>query len=140
MSTYTVTTSSELMENYIQADILLPQDKFLALQTNTGASLLFSIGTGGVFNLCVEAPRQTHGWRRFDLSSAQIKKDFASGATCKDFAAAQVVAVAPGSTTQIHLAMVINDGTNDHLYISLNNSDSDLSWTTNGPVWTGVSV
>jgi hypothetical protein len=134
-TTYNVSTSGELMENYIQSDILLPQDKFLALQTNAGASLLFSIGTGGVFNLTVESPGQTHGWRLNDLSTAQIKREFPSGATCTDFAAAQAVSIQPGGSAQIHLAMVLNDGANDHLYISLSNSDSDLSWIS-APVWT----
>ena len=40
MSGYKVTTSSELMENYIQADYLAPQEKFIALQTDVGGSLL----------------------------------------------------------------------------------------------------
>ncbi|MBR7832538.1 hypothetical protein KDL01_04670 [Actinospica durhamensis] len=43
-SAYTVTTSAELMENYLQADYLLPQDTFTALQTDSGTALLFSIG------------------------------------------------------------------------------------------------
>jgi hypothetical protein len=134
MSGYTVTTSSELMENYIQADFLLPQDKFIALQTNSGASLLFSIGTGGVFNLTIESSGQTHGWRQVDLGAAQIKHDFGGKATVKTFGAAQAVA-ARGASAEIHLAMVLNDGASDHLYLSLSNSDSDLGWV-DKPVWT----
>ena len=131
MSTYTVTTSAELMENYIQADFLLPQDKFTALQTNAGASLLFSIGTGGIFYLTIESPGETSGWRQVDLGTAQIKADFGGKATVKTFGAAQAVAVpaqsggtpqSGGGTAQIHLGMVINDGTTDHLYLSLNSS------------------
>lgn len=135
MSTYTVTTSAELMENYIQADFLLPQDKFTALQTEAGASLLFSIGTGGVFYLTVESPGETNGWRQADLGAAQIEADFGGKATVKTFGAAQAVPVTTGGQAQIHLGMVINDGTNDHLYLSLNNSDSDLAWTSQ-PAWT----
>ena len=131
MSAYTVTSSSELMENYIQADILLPQDRFIALQTMSGASLLFSIGTGGVFNLTMEVPGSARGWHLADLSSAQIKKDFPNGATCKNMAAAQAPGRQSGQAAEIHLAMVLNDGTNDHLYISVKNSDSDLGWTSN---------
>ena len=137
MSGYTVTTSAELMENYIQSDVLLPQDKFIALQTESGASLLFSIGTGGVFNLTMEVPGTNQGWQLADLSTAQIKLDYPNGATCKNFAAAQAVGQQPGTPAQIHLAMVVNDGTNDHLYVSLSNSDSDLSWAKN-PVWTSA--
>jgi hypothetical protein len=130
MGTYTITSSAELMENYIQADILLPQDKFTALQTEAGAALLFSIGTGGVFNLTLEVPGATHGWRLVSLSAAQARADFPQGATCKTFAAAQ----AAGQPATIHLAMVLNDGTNDHLYVSLANSDSDLGWA-DKPAW-----
>ena len=135
MSKYTVTTSAELMENYIQADFLLPQDKFIALQTNAGASLLFSIGTGGVFYLTMESPGETSGWRQVNLGAAQIKADFGGKATVKTFGAAQAVASQSGGATQIHLGMVINDGTSDHLYLSLNNSDSDLAWI-DQPAWT----
>lgn len=135
MSTYTVTTSAELMENYIQADFLLPQDKFTALQTNAGASLLFSIGTGGIFYLTIESPGETSGWRQVDLGAAQIKADFGGKATVKTFGAAQAVPAHSGSAAQIHLGMVINDGTSDHLYLSLTNSDSDLAWT-DQPTWT----
>lgn len=134
MSTYTVTMSAELMENYIHADILMPQDTFISLQTDTGASLLFSIDTDGVLNLTMEVPGSTQGWQLADLSSAQIKADFPNGAQCKTFGAAQTAGVQDGQAATIHLAMVINDGTNDHLYLSLGNSDSDQSWAKN-PTW-----
>lgn len=137
MTTYAVTTSAELMENYVQADYLLPQDQFIALQTDVGASLLFSVGTGGSLYLTMEVPGDAAGWQQVDLSTAQIRSDFADRATVTTFGAAQTVAGAPGSATQIHLGMVLNDGTNDHLYLSLGNSDSDLSWTQQ-PVWTPV--
>lgn len=133
MSELQVTTSAELMENYLQADVLVPQDAFVAIQTNAGAALLFSIGTAGALNLTLEVPGKSHGWRLIDLSGEQIKKDFPSGATCKTFAAAQAIAAA-GGTAEIHMAMVLNDGTNDHLYISMANSDADLGWVDN-PVW-----
>jgi hypothetical protein len=125
------------MENYIQADFLLPQDKFTALQTDAGASLLFSIGTGGVFYLTAEAPGETNGWRQVDLGAAQIAADYGGKATVKTFAAGQAVAAQAGAPGQIHLGMVVNDGKNDHLYLSLGNSDSDLSWTQK-PVWTAA--
>jgi hypothetical protein len=133
MSAHQVTISSELMKNYLQADILDPQDSFIALQTDGGESLLFSIGTDSVLYLTKETSGAAHGWSRDDLSSAQVKKDFPNGATCKTFAAAQQVAGA-GQPAQIQLAMVVNDGTNDHLYLSLGNSDSDTGWSAD-PVW-----
>lgn len=134
MSAYTVTTSAELMENYLHADFLLPQDKFTALQTDAGASLLFSIGTGGVFYLTMEVPGETNGWRQVNLGAAQAEADFAGQATVKTFGAAQAVSAAAGAPAQIHLGMVLNDGTDDHLYLSLGNSDSDLGWAQQ-PAW-----
>lgn len=133
MTTYVVSQSAELMENYLQADILQPQKSFTALQTDTGASLLFMIGTDNVFTLIDELDGKTHGWARHDLSSVQAKADFPNGATCKTFGAAQHPAV-KGSPAAIQLAMVLNDGTNDHLYVCLGNSDADLGWATS-PAW-----
>jgi hypothetical protein len=137
MGAYTVTTSAELMENYIQADFLLPQDKFTALQTDAGASLLFSIGTGGAFKLTIEQPGQKDGWRQVDLGAARIQADFGGKATVKTFGAAQHAAARGGPAAEIHLAMVVNDGTNDHLYLSLANSDADLAWA-DKPDWTAA--
>ncbi|ABE62005.1 hypothetical protein Nham_1161 [Nitrobacter hamburgensis X14] len=133
MSAYTVTSSAELMQNYIQSGILEPQRKFIALQTSTGASLLFSIGTDDAFNVTKELQAAAHGWTHADLSSAQAKADFPKGATCKTFAAAQ--AVAGSASAAIHLAMVLDDDANDHLYLSLTNSDVDTGWT-DKPAWT----
>lgn len=137
MGSYTVTTSAELMENYLQADFLLPQDEFLALQTSAGASLLFSLATGGVFTLTLETPGQVQGWRQVNLASALIAARFGGKATVKTFGAAQTVPTQPSAPTEIHLAMVIHDGANDYLYLSLSNSDANLGWV-DGPSWTAA--
>jgi hypothetical protein len=136
MTTNTVTQSAELMENYLQADFLEPQKAFIALQTDTGSSLLFSISTDGVLYLVEELQGAEHGWSRIDLSSARVHADFPQGAVCKTISAAQQPAAA-GKPAEIHLAMVLNDGTNDHLYVSLGNSDADLGWA-DGPAWTAA--
>lgn len=70
MSTITISYSSELMSNYMQADTLAPDKKFEALQTVDGHSLLFSIGTDGVFYLTEEVTGEKTGWLRNDLSTA----------------------------------------------------------------------
>jgi hypothetical protein len=132
MTTYRLEATSELMQNYLQAQILLPEDKFEAQQTDAGTALLFSIGTGGVLFLTKEVPGIAHGWQRADLSSAQIKQDLPAG-RCTNFASALSVPV-PGQAGSIHLAMVVNDGANDHLYLSLSNSASDTAWSA-APVW-----
>jgi len=132
MTTNTITFSSELMTNYMQAEIMAPQAKFEALQTSTGLSLLFSVGTDNVFYVTQETHGvSSTGWTKTDLSSAQIAKDFSgkTGITCVTFAVAQNVA-----DGTIGAAMVVNDTQNDHLYLCLGNSNSDASWLTQ-PVW-----
>lgn len=133
MSNYSITFSTELMQNYLQAEILAPDAKFQALQTQNGTSLLFSIGTDNALYVTKEVPAARSGWERSDLSSAQIRRDFPgqSGGTCKDFASAQSTFA---SQATIDLAMVLADPRNDHLYLSLGNSDADTSWTS-APAW-----
>jgi hypothetical protein len=107
------------------------QDKFEARQTDTGSALLFSIGADKVLCLTREVP--AFGWQRTDLSSAQIRRDMPHG-RCTNFASACSVPVS-GQPGLIHLAMVVNDGHNDHLYLSLSNPASDTAWSA-APVWT----
>lgn len=131
MSRYKITYSSELMQNYLQAEIMKPEDGIMALQTSDGNALLFSIGTDGALYATVENPGTRQGWKRANLSAAQAQADFgaASGAVCKAFAVAQ------RTNSGIHLAMVLSDDKqNDRLYLSLGNSDADTSWLDN-PGW-----
>ncbi len=128
-----ITYSSELMKNYQQSEVMSPDEKFQALQTKTSLSLLFSLGSDGVFYVTEEGSQSTAtGWQRLDLSSQQIKKDFGEKATCKTFAAAQSV-----SDGSLGLAMVVNDGTNDHLYLSLNNANENTDWL-KAPQWKAI--
>ncbi|HLO01529.1 MAG TPA: hypothetical protein VK191_00240, partial [Symbiobacteriaceae bacterium] len=132
MSTNTVTYSSELMQNYSQAEVMAPDGSFQALQTTTGLSLLFSQSSAGVLYVVQEQAGSASGWVRSDLSSAQIAKDFPgqSGIVVKRFAVSQDLV--DGS---ISLAMIVSDSQNDHVYLSLGNSASDTSWTA-APAWT----
>jgi hypothetical protein len=107
-------------------------EKFEARQTDAGSALLFSIGAGGVLCLTREVPASGR-WQGVDLSSAQIRRDMPGG-RCTNFASALSVPV-PGQPGAIHLAMVVNDGRDDHLYLSLSNSASDTAWST-ALVWT----
>ncbi len=127
-----LTFSSELMQNYLQASVMSPSNQFHALETQSGLSLLFSIGTDHKFYVTEETSQQsTTGWKELDLSSARVKADF-SGKTdisCNDFSVAQNIV--DGS---IGLAMVLNDKVNDHLYLSLKNSNTDTQWLSS-PDW-----
>lgn len=132
MTTIDVTYSAEMMTNYLQAELISPQKKFEALQTSQGFSLLFSIGTDGAFNVIRDQnATSAAGWSVTDLGKARIKKDFPSGgAVVNTFEAGQ--SVADGS---LGLAMVVEVGSASHLYLSLANSDQDLSWI-DAPAWT----
>lgn len=125
MSTPVLTVSAELMKNYKQAAIMAPENKFEALQTNLGHSLLFSIGTDGVFYVTQESVGHETGWQKTDLSTPQLALSFPgqSGLTCQTFEAAQ--SAADGT---ISLALVVGDGAGSSLFLSLGNSNTDTSW------------
>lgn len=125
MTTYVVNSSSELMENYLQADPISPTGKFEALCSTRGTALLFSLGEIGehtTLYLTEETPAEQYGWKRVDLAGAVIAKDFPNGGRVTSFAASH--AGAGG----LRLAMVVNDGTSDHLYLSIGQSDIDVDW------------
>ena len=76
MSAYKIDYSTELMTNYVQAEIMAPETGIEALQTSSGNALLFSIGTDNALYATVEQPGSRSGWTRFNLSGAQTAKDF----------------------------------------------------------------
>jgi hypothetical protein len=127
-----ISISTELMKNYKQTLLMSPENKFEALQTSIGNSLLFSIGTDNAFYVTQECVGHATGWEKTDLSRDQVAKSFPgkTGLICKTFDAAQ--SAVDGT---IGLAMVINDGTNDHLFLCLGNCNADTSWVTT-PGWT----
>jgi hypothetical protein len=127
-----ITYSSELMQNYKQAEIMSPEGKFQALQTDKGLSLLFSLSTDGAFYVTQETAGHATGWKRTDLSSAQIKNDFpgAAGVAAKTFSVSQDAA-----SGRLGMALVVSAPQQDHLYLCLGNSASDTSWT-KSPAWT----
>lgn len=106
MNKYKISTSTELMKNYKQTEIMSPEQKFEALQTNTGCSLLFSIGTDNTFYVTKEIVGTNTGWERTDLSTAQITKSFGkkTGLVCENFEVAQ-----NAQDGTIGMAMVISD-------------------------------
>ncbi|MCX8961600.1 hypothetical protein EHW64_10675 [Erwinia psidii] len=131
MSAPEISVSVELMQNYKQTLLMSPENDFEALQTSDGNALLFSVGTDNVFYVTEESSGHETGWQKTDLSSKQIASSFPGqqGLTCKLFANGQ--SVVDGT---IGLAMVINDGTCDHLFLSLGNASDNTAWTAS-PVW-----
>lgn len=127
-----ITASVEIMKNYKQAQIMSPDKKFEALQTTAGNSLLFSIGSDNAFYVTTEVVGHTTGWQKINLSAAQVGKSFPglNSVSCKSFDAAQNCV-----DGTLGLAMVLNDGNCDSLFLSLGNSTAETDWL-NAVSWT----
>jgi hypothetical protein len=123
-----LSSASDLTQHAVQADILDADHQFDAVHGHAGGAMLFFIGSGDALCLAKEEPGRAHGWTRSDLSSTLIGRDFPWGASCKRFCVTQ------GETGTIDLAMVLSDGSDDHLYLSLGNSDADTGWS-DDPSW-----
>jgi hypothetical protein len=122
-----INSSTELMKNQKHAVVMSPTNQFEVLQTQSGNSLFFSIGTDGIFYLTQESPSGATGWALQDLST-QLSSKFFSGATvtAKLFDVAQDLTA---NTTDI--ALVVTVGGNDYLFVSLGNVNTDTAWAAN---------
>ncbi|MEO6920271.1 MAG: hypothetical protein ABI171_14820 [Collimonas sp.] len=126
MTNSIITSSTELMRNYKQAEIMAPDASFAALQTTAGNALLFSIGTDGVCYLTQETTDAKVGWQRSAFSAG-----LGAGGV-KSIAVAQ-----NRDSGEIDIALVMAGTPNDSLYLSLGNSAADLGWTAN-PAWAAM--
>ena len=106
--------STEVFTNYIQAATVSPDEKFEAIQTADGHSILFSINTEDQLILTEEVLGKGYGWVCNDISSTlfDLYPD-ANAISIKDFAVSQ----ASDSGEFCLLAALTVDG-NDHLYIA----------------------
>lgn len=111
--------STELMVNFKQAKIVSPQEKFQALQTDDGNSLLFSIGTDQVFYLIQQTPGTASGWKRYDLSSRLSNVHGGKKVKAKTFSVSQNFI-----SRKIDMVLAISVEGKDYIYISLNNSSA----------------
>ena len=118
--------STELLTNYIQSEVVSPDKKFEAIQSPDGHSLLFSIGTEGVFYLIEEMPSLATGWQKNDLSSA-LASHFPTGATlaAKTFATGQNTANATFTVSLVLTVSVTTTASNtttvsktDYLFVA----------------------
>ncbi len=126
-----ITYSTELMVNFKQAEVISPQKKFQALQTNDGYSLLFSIGDDEILYLTEQTQGSSTGWEQLDLSSQLSTNYNGAKITAKTFAVAQNV-----STNKIDMALAITVDSVDYLYLSLNNDSTNNSITSSTISWT----
>jgi hypothetical protein len=122
-----IQAESELMKNHKHATVMTPGGQFQVFQTPDGDSLLFSIGTDGVLYLTREVRGDLTGWNMVGLSEP-LKKDHGTDIEAKSFEVSQ----SPVDGT-IQIALVVKVDKAEWLYVSLNNSNSDFSWTTNVP-------
>ncbi|GAB1193982.1 hypothetical protein APSETT444_003219 [Aspergillus pseudonomiae] len=68
-----LTYDTELIQNYIQGEIVSPKNKFEALQTKDGHTLLFGVDSSNIFHVIEESSGQhSTGWALIDLSTAAI--------------------------------------------------------------------
>ncbi|EME43878.1 hypothetical protein DOTSEDRAFT_53146 [Dothistroma septosporum NZE10] len=127
--TYSLTYSSELIQNYVQGEIVSPQAKFEAVQTSDGHTILFSISTSGVFTAIQESSGTcNNGWVRTDLSTASLQGSLV-GATVRTFDVGQ--SALDGT---IGMAMAVSAHGSDNLFVALSNASSNTSWVQK-PSW-----
>ncbi|KAF5642271.1 uncharacterized protein FTJAE_3746 [Fusarium tjaetaba] len=131
-----LSATSELIQNYVQGEIVSPTDKFEAVQNSDGHSLLFSCDTLGVFCAIEEQSGSSHtGWKIHDLSTVTIHSHFPG-----DLASAKVRTFDVGQSAldgTIGLMMAVNLDGADHLFMSLGNSSESTSWV-DAPTWINV--
>lgn len=123
--------STELMKNQKQAEIMSPESKFLALQTNEGHSLFFSLGTDHVFYLTKELNDAVTGWDKADLSSKLKERHDNKNIRAKAFDVSQNPI---NGNIDIALGISVEEAEGfyvDYLYLSQNNSNSDTAWSNN---------
>lgn len=131
---YKITASTELMDNYTQSELISPQKKFRAVQTDQGMALLFSIGTDGIFYLIEQQTEHKTGWERIDLSSGLSSLHGNKPVVAKTFAVAQNI-----KTRKIDLALVITVANEDFLYLAMGNDDGACMVRANSVSWQQVA-
>ncbi|KAL8715211.1 MAG: hypothetical protein Q9220_001169 [cf. Caloplaca sp. 1 TL-2023] len=105
---------------------------FQVVQTPTGDSVFFSLGTDGILYATREVQANATGWTRIDLSSKLSSTQGGANIKTKAFAVSQNV-----ETLAFDLALAVTAGSTDYLYVSLGNSNTDASWA-KGVQWTLV--
>lgn len=123
-----ITTSTELMTNYKQVELLDQQDGFSAVQTADGHSMFFGQSTDGKLWLVLEQSGQGTGWTKIEMTTALA-------GTVKTFAVAQ-----NHTSGAIDMAVAMADPADGtKLYLAMGLSDSDLGWTAKPVDWTYIA-
>ncbi|KAL8660560.1 MAG: hypothetical protein Q9202_006414 [Teloschistes flavicans] len=127
-----ISVQSEWMKSQKQADVMAPTENFSVVQTPTGDSIFFSLGTDNVLYATREVRANSTGWSRLDLSSRLSTSQGGAIIKAKAFALAQNV-----DTLAFDIALAVTVGSTDYLYLSLGNPNTDASFA-KGVQWTKV--
>ncbi|KAL8776816.1 MAG: hypothetical protein Q9203_002974 [Teloschistes exilis] len=127
-----ISVQSEWMKSQKQADVMAPTENFSVVQTPTGDSIFFSLGTDNVLYATREVRANSTGWTRLDLSSRLSSSQGGATVKAKAFALAQNI-----DTLAFDLALAVTIGNTDYLYLSLGNPNTDASFA-KGVQWTKV--
>jgi hypothetical protein len=130
---------TELMKNQTHADLMSPGGRFRVLQTEDGGAIFFSLGNDNILYVTRPANGTKTGWTRIDLSSSLAALHPGATVTATLFDVSQNIQPA-GANPQpgnIDLAVVVNDGTGDHLYVCQGNAPTEETWS-QGVTWTPV--
>ncbi|GAB1192634.1 hypothetical protein APSETT444_001827 [Aspergillus pseudonomiae] len=131
---FTLTASTDRIENYLQARLVSPTAKFEALQTADGHGLIFSTDSRGAFHVIEEQLGSEAGWAVTDLSTPILGKQFPGKTDARVSAFDVGQCVVNGG---ISLAMTIRSDNTDPLFVSLENLNSNTAWKQN-PSWMQV--
>ncbi|KAI6783691.1 uncharacterized protein J7T54_001567 [Emericellopsis cladophorae] len=125
-------TSSELMLNQKHAEVMSPDKAFEVLQTPSGQSLFFSIGTDDVFYVTREAGHSVTGWQKVDLSSRLSSSYGGKAVAAKRFDVSQ-----NSATMAIDIILAITVDGEDYLHVSTGNPADLVDWS-DGVEWTAM--
>jgi hypothetical protein len=129
MAKYAITSSTELIDNYLQADIMRPERRLQAVEGPAGGTLLFSVGTedaGSPLNVTVESMGKRHGWATSALTGPTAGVVMAG--ECKNFATGR------SPDGRLHLVTVLSHAGRDQLFVCRNATTQDAAWC-KSPDW-----
>ncbi|KAI8804187.1 hypothetical protein BJ742DRAFT_856984 [Cladochytrium replicatum] len=132
-----LSAESELMQNQKHATVM-DHVRFEVLQSGSGSSLFFSIGSDGIFYVTREVSNSgkitsVTGWNRMDLSSKIAKANPGATVNAKMFALAQ-----NNLTLAFDIVLVMTINGTDALFVSAGHRNDDSSWVDSEIVWTQV--
>ncbi|KPM44099.1 hypothetical protein AK830_g2448 [Neonectria ditissima] len=117
---------SEWMLDQKHAEFMSPGKSFEVIQTVSGTSVFFSIGSDNHFYACREVQAGTTGWTRIDLGSNLLRPQDGRQVAIKSFTVAQNT-----DSLYFDLAVVATVAGSDQLFLSSGNPNTDDGWSRN---------